>query len=189
MVREFCCLNRQDQQGTFKDQHGEFPAGTYVRNPIDSKHSPWVDEDGCTIFVKLLQMTETGEGTDPLHVNIEHAKDTHGKSTVYGTVAIIYRNNDTGEVVQICWIDANQQFPGDELSLDGGEELFVMDGSLVLEGGEEFGKWGWLRFPVDGSSNRDGMKAGSDGARIFRKTGHLTEMALAGEKIQIEDEE
>lgn len=46
-------------RGTFKDQYGEFPAGTYVRNPIGSKHSPWVDEDGCVIMVKLLQMAET----------------------------------------------------------------------------------------------------------------------------------
>lgn len=178
-------LNPAVHQGTFKDQHGEFPAGTYVRNPIGSKHSPWVDDDGCTIFVKLLQMADTGEGTDPLHVNIEAAKERNGKTTSYGSVADIYQNTETGEVVQICWINADQPFPNDELSLDGGEELFIMDGSLVLEGGEEYGKWGWLRFPVDDSSNREGMTAGSEGARIYRKTGHLTEKALALEKIQI----
>ena len=37
-------------KGTFKDQFGEFPAGTYVRNPIGSVHAPWVDDDGCTIL-------------------------------------------------------------------------------------------------------------------------------------------
>jgi quercetin dioxygenase-like cupin family protein len=58
-------------KGTFKDQFGEFPAGTYVRNPIGSKHNPWVDDDGCVIMVKLLQMAETGEGTTPIHVNFE----------------------------------------------------------------------------------------------------------------------
>jgi hypothetical protein len=134
-------------------------------------------------------MAETGEGTDPLHVNIENAKRTNGKSTGYGSVANIYENNDTGEVVQICWMNAEQPFPSDEFSVDRGEELFVMDGSLILEGGEEFGKWGWLRFPANGSPNRTEMKAGSNGARIFRKTGHLTENALALEKIQIEEED
>jgi anti-sigma factor ChrR (cupin superfamily) len=44
-------------KGTFKDQHGEFPAGTYVRNPIGTEHAPWVDDDGCTIMVKLLQVS------------------------------------------------------------------------------------------------------------------------------------
>jgi anti-sigma factor ChrR (cupin superfamily) len=29
-------------KGTFKDQHGIFPEGTYVRNPIGSKHAPWL---------------------------------------------------------------------------------------------------------------------------------------------------
>ena len=43
-------------KGTFKDQLGSFPEGTYVRNPIGSQHEPWVDEDGCTIMVKLLQV-------------------------------------------------------------------------------------------------------------------------------------
>eukprot|EP00797_Seminavis_robusta_P017133 Sro2559_g331280.1 Factor ChrR (124) ;mRNA; f:12829-13200 len=49
-------------KGTFKDQHGAFPAGTYVRNPIGSEHAPWVDGDGCTIMVKLLQVRDNTDG-------------------------------------------------------------------------------------------------------------------------------
>ena len=45
-------------QGTFQDEHGAYPAGTYVRNPIGTSHAPWVDQDGCTILVKLLQVSE-----------------------------------------------------------------------------------------------------------------------------------
>ena len=40
--------------GTFSDEFGDFPAGTYIRNPPGSKHSPFT-RDGCKLFVKLDQ--------------------------------------------------------------------------------------------------------------------------------------
>src|SRR6516225_1182546 len=40
--------------GVFQDEHGDYPAGSYVRNPPDSSHTPG-SEPGCTIFVKLWQ--------------------------------------------------------------------------------------------------------------------------------------
>jgi hypothetical protein len=41
--------------GTFSDEHGDYPAGTYVRNPPGSRHSPCTGP-GRTILVKLRQM-------------------------------------------------------------------------------------------------------------------------------------
>ena len=134
-------------------------------------------------------MAETGEGIDPLHVDVYNVANTMWKETKYGTVLTMYQNAITGELVQLCRIDADQPFPSDEVALDGGEELFIMDGSLILDGGEEYGKWGWLRFPVNGDDKRDQIAAGSNGAQVFRKTGHLTDKALSMEKIQITDEE
>jgi anti-sigma factor ChrR (cupin superfamily) len=40
--------------GTFADERGEYPAGTYVRNPPGSGHAPW-SEDGCVSLVKFRQ--------------------------------------------------------------------------------------------------------------------------------------
>src|SRR5215831_18878756 len=40
--------------GVFQDEHGDYPTGTYVRNPPTSSHTPG-SETGCTIFVKLWQ--------------------------------------------------------------------------------------------------------------------------------------
>jgi ChrR Cupin-like domain len=40
--------------GVFQDEHGDYSAGTYVRNPPTSSHTPG-SEPGCTIFVKLWQ--------------------------------------------------------------------------------------------------------------------------------------
>jgi anti-sigma factor ChrR (cupin superfamily) len=35
-------------QGVFSDDKGDYPAGTYVRNPIGSRHVPF-STDGCII--------------------------------------------------------------------------------------------------------------------------------------------
>jgi anti-sigma factor ChrR (cupin superfamily) len=40
--------------GVFADEHGNYPAGTYVRNPPGTRHTPRSDV-GCTLFVKLRQ--------------------------------------------------------------------------------------------------------------------------------------
>jgi hypothetical protein len=40
--------------GVFQDEHGDYPTGTYVRNPPTSSHTPG-SQPGCMIFVKLWQ--------------------------------------------------------------------------------------------------------------------------------------
>ena len=39
--------------GVFQDEHGDYPAGTYVRNPPTTSHTPGSDA-GCTIFRQTL---------------------------------------------------------------------------------------------------------------------------------------
>ncbi|MGF7212658.1 anti-sigma factor ChrR (cupin superfamily) [Skermanella aerolata] len=43
--------------GTFQDEHGDYPAGSYFRNPPGTSHVP-AAKDGCTIFVRLWQYRE-----------------------------------------------------------------------------------------------------------------------------------
>jgi quercetin dioxygenase-like cupin family protein len=38
--------------GVFSDEHGDYPAGSYVRNPIGTAHAPH-SRDGCTNFLKV----------------------------------------------------------------------------------------------------------------------------------------
>jgi len=40
--------------GVFQDEHGDYSAGSYIRNPPQSSHTPGSDL-GCIIFVKLWQ--------------------------------------------------------------------------------------------------------------------------------------
>lgn len=168
-------------KGTFKDQFGSFQAGTYIRNPIGSGHAPWVDDDGCTIFVKLLQMSEKDHLTQPLYINLD---DQKGEPTEFGSVSELYQNEYTGESVHMCRLDPGKTLPVDDRCING-EELFVYDGALTTDG-ECYSKWGWLRFPA--GSVRPSLMAGKEGAVVYRKTGHLIESAMAMEKIQISDD-
>ena len=38
-------------EGTYADEQGVYPKGTWLRNPPDSVHTPFSDE-GCLIYVK-----------------------------------------------------------------------------------------------------------------------------------------
>src|SRR6516164_1486581 len=56
-------------EGVFQDEHGDFPAGCYIRNPPTSSHTPG-SASGCTIFVKLWQF----DPDDRTHVRIDTAR-------------------------------------------------------------------------------------------------------------------
>src|SRR5215470_3497517 len=43
--------------GVFQDEHGDYPAGAYIRNPPGTSHVP-ASKDGCTIFVRLWQFRD-----------------------------------------------------------------------------------------------------------------------------------
>jgi anti-sigma factor ChrR (cupin superfamily) len=39
-------------EGTFYDEHGKYPKGTWIRSPHLSQHTPYTREDGALIYVK-----------------------------------------------------------------------------------------------------------------------------------------
>ncbi|NVK31728.1 MAG: cupin domain-containing protein [Gammaproteobacteria bacterium] len=40
-------------EGTFYDEHGSYPAGSWLRSPHLSQHTPFTREDGALIYVKV----------------------------------------------------------------------------------------------------------------------------------------
>lgn len=40
-------------EGTFFDEHGEYPAGTWIRSPHQSQHKPFTRDAGALIYVKV----------------------------------------------------------------------------------------------------------------------------------------
>ena len=45
-------------EGTFYDEHGEYPKGTWIRSPHLSQHTPFAKGDGCLIWVKTGHLTD-----------------------------------------------------------------------------------------------------------------------------------
>jgi hypothetical protein len=147
--------------GVFQDEHGDFPAGTYFRNPPTSRHSPGSDT-GCVILVKLWQF----DGADRTQVRIDTARLELFPDPARPGVEAASLFRDGHETVRL-----ERWLPGREIRIDarGGAELFVLEGGFE-EGGESFGPHGWLRLPA-GADGR--ARVGPDGARVWIKTGHL----------------
>jgi anti-sigma factor ChrR (cupin superfamily) len=55
--------------GVFSDEHKDFPAGSYVRNPIGTAHSPKIGDEGCTILVKLHQFEKNDKAQKHIDTN------------------------------------------------------------------------------------------------------------------------
>lgn len=144
--------------GVFQDEHGDFPEGTYVRNPPTTAHTPRSD-DGCTIFVKLWQF----DMDDRTQFRKTMAEEL---SAPVDGVATTLLHRDDREQVTYSHLEAGAAFENTDA---GGIELLVIAGSLD-EGGERLGKGAWLRLP-EGQALR--AVAGPDGAKIWMKTGHL----------------
>jgi anti-sigma factor ChrR (cupin superfamily) len=147
--------------GVFQDEHGDYPPGSYVRNPPTTRHKPG-SAPGCTIFVKLWQF-DAGDRTE---VRIDTGNRSFAPAAGRPGVEILPLFHDAREDVRLeRWaVDANIV-----LDLPGGIEVLVLDGGFE-ESGENFAQQSWLRLPAGA---RLAAKAGSSGARVWIKAGHL----------------
>lgn len=148
-------------EGIFQDEHGDYPSGSYVRNPPTSSHTPG-SEPGCVILVKLHQF----DPTDRFQVRI--SSSVIPPIAVAGRigVGVISLYADAREDVRIeVWDPA----AGIRVDAPGGMEVFVLDGGFD-EGGESFSKHSWLRLPPGDTLH---AVAGAAGARVWIKSGHL----------------
>jgi hypothetical protein len=147
--------------GVFQDEHGDFPAGTYVRNPPTTRHTPG-SAPGCVILVKLWQF----DPADRRAVRIDAAAGAAAPVAGEPGVAALPLHEDARESVRIETWEPGARV---ERAAPGGLELFVLEGGFA-EAGEDFVPWSWLRLPV-GAALR--AQAGPQGARLWVKGGHL----------------
>jgi anti-sigma factor ChrR (cupin superfamily) len=147
--------------GVFQDEHGDYPPGSYVRNPPTSRHTPG-SAPGCVLFVKLWQFdlkdrTEVRRDAQALvYMPVE------GRPGVE-TAALF---QDGREDVRMERWQPNASVA---LDLPGGGEFLVLDGAFD-EGGESFAPQSWLRLPPQG---RLSATAGVNGCTLWVKSGHL----------------
>ncbi|WP_395377858.1 cupin domain-containing protein [Marinicella sp. W31] len=148
--------------GVFSDEHGDYPAGHYIRNPIGTSHTPSVGPEGAVIFVKLYQF----ETADSIPVKINTREQVWRPGLVEG-LEVMPLHQFAGEHVALVKWDSNTQF--NSHTHWGGEEIFVLEGVFHDEHGS-YPKGSWLRSP---HLSRHQPFTREEGALIFVKTGHL----------------
>jgi anti-sigma factor ChrR (cupin superfamily) len=148
--------------GVFSDEHGDYPAGTYVRNPIGSSHQPKVGLEGATIFVKLRQF----DVRDTAQIVVDTNTELWRPGLVDGLSVMPLHEFEGEHVALVRWaphtrFNFHQHW--------GGEEIFVLEGTFFDEHGE-YPKGSWLRSP---HLSKHTPYTQDDGALIYVKVGHL----------------
>ena len=150
-------------EGTFADELGEYPAGTYVRNPPGSGHAPWSDP-GCVLFVKLRQF----HPDDRERVVVDTRSAEWFPGIVKGIAVLPLHGFGSERVSLVRWA-ANTRFTPH--AHPGGEEIFVLVGAVEDEEGR-YTAGSWLRNPP-GSQH---MPFSLEGCLLYVKIGHLPEV-------------
>jgi anti-sigma factor ChrR (cupin superfamily) len=155
-------------EGVFQDEHGDYPAGTYVRNPVGTRHVPR-SEPGCTIFVKLWQFDPDDQAQFALDLGSLPLAPDPARAGI-ATASLTARADEDVRIEQ--WDAATH----DTLEAAGGFELLVLDGSLRHEGGS-IARHDWARYPEGAALP---LFAGPEGARVWIKRGHLRSIRVPG---------
>ncbi len=148
-------------EGTFADEHGSYPAGSYLLNPEGHVHAPRTAE-GCVLFVKLRQYP--GERRQVNLAPDEPAFEAHPKHSGV-SVRRLYEapGREAMRLVRFA--------PGASVPLqhfEGGEEILVLSGELRDEHGVH-PRGTWLRFsPGTGHAPSSEL-----GCLLYVKKGHL----------------
>ncbi len=146
-------------EGVFSDQHGNYPAGTYLRSPPGSSHAPF-SEQGCILLVKLDQFDEG----DLESVCIDTSKTAWLEGE--GKFQIMPLHDYDHESVALIKCPANTKFSSH--AHFGGEEVYVLSGAIM----DEYGIYPagtWMRSP----HNSEHCPYVEDETIIWIKTGHL----------------
>ncbi len=148
-------------EGTFADEAGIYPAGSYVRHPPGSRHAPF-SATGCLLFVKLWQFAAGDHAT----VRIDTAREPWRPGLVPGLEVMPLHAHDGIDTALVRWAP---ETTFDAHVHPGGEEILVLRGELHDEHGA-YCAGTWLRSP---RYSRHAPFTRGEGALIYVKVGHL----------------
>jgi hypothetical protein len=151
-------------------------------------------------------MSEIGDVPQPYSINtninnnIENNDNNNGSSTITESDGVrfmhLFTNKQTGEQVDMIWVEPNHVVPIHPTNNGGGEELLIIDGSLRIpeqlvqiqqqqeheheqdvtssndsnynDNEIEYTKWGWLRFPPTYNNNEEDTSNNNDYSKIIQ---------------------
>lgn len=156
--------------GVFSDEHGDYPAGTYLRNPSGTSHQPF-SANGCTLLVKLWQFA----ATDHQQLVLNTRQQQWQPGLVPGLSVLPLHEHDGVSTALVRWAPHTQFNRHIHV---GGEEILVLEGLFCDEFGE-YPAGSWLRSP---RYSQHAPFTGAEGALIYVKVGHL-DAGLLGDKF------
>ena len=125
--------------GVFSDEHGDWPAGTYLLNPEGFRHAP-SSRFGCVLFVKLRQFP----GRTREHVALRTESMPWQPLRAGVAVRRLYSQDGFTDSVRLERWEPGAR-PG-RIGYPSGAELFVLGGSFADAKGA-FARGTWLRLP------------------------------------------
>lgn len=152
-------------EGVFSDESGDYPAGTYLRNPPGSSHQPY-SASGCTLFVKLSHFAPAD--TETVRVNTDEATWFRG----HGDLLVMPLHHFETENTALVFWPAGEAFVPHRHY--GGEEIFVLSGTFRDEHGV-YPRHTWLRNPHLSKHH----PYVTEDTLILVKTGHLPQGGAA----------
>ena len=164
-------------EGVFSDEHGDYPAGTYLRNPPGTSHQPF-SRDGCTLLVKLWQFA----ADDKQQLVVNTRQEPWRQGLVAGLSVLPLHEHDAVSTALVRWAP-NTHF--NRHMHVGGEEILVLEGLFCDEQGQ-YPAGSWLRSP---RNSQHTPFTGAEGALIYVKVGHLGAGLLGDQFITAEQTE
>jgi anti-sigma factor ChrR (cupin superfamily) len=154
--------------GVFSDEHGDWPAGTYLLNPEGFRHTPF-SEPGCLLFVKLRQFP----GRERRHLVVDTKKLAWLPSPIPGVARkALYQQTGFYDSMRLERWDPQTDLG--EITHERGAELFVLEGEFADDAGA-YSAACWIRLPV--GSVHHPRSAG--GCTLYIKTAGLPYLRTA----------
>jgi len=145
--------------GVFSDETGDYPAGSYFRNPEGFRHAPF-SQEGCVLFVKLHQFQ--ADDAKKVCIDTQSAEWLPGN----GNLKVLPLHEHKDESVALVQWPAGERFQTHIHR--GGEEIYVISGEFIDESGR-YPAGSWIRSPQLSQHN----PYVEQDTLIFVKTGHL----------------
>jgi len=165
--------------GVFSDEHGDWPANTYLLNPEGFRHAPF-SKGGCLLLVKLRQYP----GRQRIHVAMDAGASewlAGAEAEAQVQVQPLYAQEGVVDTMRLeRWIPGTVR---DEIKYSQGVEIFVLEGTFHDESGR-YPKGTWLRLPA-GSAH---TPASEGGCTLYIKEGGFAYLESARARAVVDQQ-
>lgn len=152
-------------EGVFSDETGNYAAGSYMRNPPGSRHTPYSLE-GCVILVKLWQFAPDDQQLVRVAAG---SQPWQSISSSCQEVPLYHHGLEGVRLLRYQTTDAPEEHPMD---YPQGMELLVLKGRLS-DGQQSFSAGTWVRWPPN---SRVQLRSVAAQSMIYQKYGHLNQI-------------